>query len=64
MEIPLGLGRALWWLGVLLIGFALIDVVAARVMNFDITGVTWSPLAAGLIGGVLMRFFGGGDDDD
>jgi hypothetical protein len=49
-------------LAFLLIIFAIVDVVAARVFSTDITGVTWSPIVSGLIGGAILRFTGGGDD--
>ena len=49
-------------LGFLLILFAIIDIVSARIFSTDITGVSWSPIVSGLIGGVILRFTGGGDD--
>ena len=62
MDVPNGLAIGLRVLGVLLIIFAIVDVVLGRVFAIDITGVTWSPIAAGLAGGALLRIFGGGDD--
>ncbi len=49
-------------LGFLLILFAIIDVVAANIFSTDLTGVTWSPIVAGLIGGAILRFTGGGSE--
>ena len=49
-------------LGFLLILFAIIDIVSARIFSTDITGVSWSPIVSGLIGGAILRFTGGGDD--
>jgi hypothetical protein len=49
-------------LGVLLIGFAIVDIVSARVFDKDLTGVVWSPFVAGIAGAFLLRFFGDGDD--
>lgn len=57
MEVPQGVATALRVLGVLLIIFAIVDVVLARVFAIDLTGVTWSPIAAGIAGSVLLRFF-------
>ena len=64
MEIPLWLARALAWLGVLLIVFALVDFGLGRFMDIDITGVPWSPLVSGVIGSLLLRFFKEAVDDD
>jgi hypothetical protein len=49
-------------LGFLLILFAIIDIVSARIFSTEITGVSWSPIVSGLIGGAILRFTGGGDD--
>jgi hypothetical protein len=62
MEVPEGLATALRWIGILLILFAIIDAVLGRIFGIDITGVSWSPLAAGITGGVMLRVFGEGDD--
>jgi hypothetical protein len=62
MGVPEGLATALRWIGILLILFAIIDVVLGRIFGIDITGVPWSPLATGITGGILLKFFG--DDDD
>jgi hypothetical protein len=62
MEVPEGLATVLRWIGMLLILFALVDVVLGRFFGIDITGVPWSPIAAGLAGWVLLKFFGKGDD--
>jgi hypothetical protein len=63
MEIPHGLATALWWLGILLIVFAVADFGLSWV-GVDITGVRWSPLVAGVLGSVLCRLFRGAVDDD
>jgi hypothetical protein len=63
MEIPQGLATALWWIGILLIVFAVVDFGLAWV-GVDITGVRWSPLVAGVLGSVLCRFFRGAVDDE
>ena len=47
-------------LGGLCYVFAVIDF-AGMFFNYDITGVFWSPIVAGFIGGMLMKA-GGGDD--
>jgi hypothetical protein len=62
MEIPHGLGIAIRWFGILLILFALIDF-GLSFAGVDITGVRWSPLVAGGIGGLLTRITGDNDDD-
>ena len=62
MEVPQGFATAMSWLGILLIVFAIVDVVLGRGFQIDITGVSWSPLAAGLTGGLLLRVFSAADD--
>jgi hypothetical protein len=32
--------------------------------GIDITGVRWSPLVSGITGGLLMRSFGGDEDEE
>jgi hypothetical protein len=61
VEIPYGLGVAIRWLGYLLILFALVDF-GLSFAGIDITGVRWSPLVAGGIGGLFTRMTG--DDGD
>lgn len=63
MDVSQGVAIGLRVLGFLLILFAIVDVVLGRVFEIDITGVTWSPIVAGLAGGALLRIVGGGDDD-
>jgi hypothetical protein len=48
------------FLGFLLIAFATFDF-AGMYIGYDLTGVSWSPLVAGGLGSLLMRF--GGEDD-
>lgn len=62
MEIPQGLATALRWVGILLILFAILDVVLGRIFAIDVTGVPWSPLVSGFIGGALLKFFGSEED--
>ena len=47
-------------LGYLCIGFGIIDF-AGMFFGYDLTGVTWSPIAAGFLGSVLISM--GGDDE-
>ncbi len=61
MEIPHGLGIAMQWAGILLIVFAFADF-GLSVAGIDITGVGWSPIAAGIAGSLLLKF-GGGEED-
>jgi len=62
MQVPQGLATALSGLGILLILFAIVDVVLGRFFEIDITGVSWSPLAAGILGSVLLRVFSESDE--
>lgn len=57
MKIPQRLAAGLQWLGILLILFAISDLVMSRIFSVEITGVWWSPLLAGAAGGLLIRFF-------
>jgi len=41
-------------LGYLIIAFGVIDF-AGMFFGYDLTGVSWSPIAAAIIGGVLIR---------
>jgi hypothetical protein len=41
--------------GGLLILFGIIDFVLYQFFNFDVTGVSWSPVAAGIVGSIIMR---------
>ena len=49
-------------LGLLCFGFAIADF-AGMFFGYDLTGVSWSPIAAGVVGSVLTRI-GGGENDD
>lgn len=62
MEIPQGLATALRWFGILLILFAILDVVLGRIFAIDVTGVPWSPVLSGIIGGALLKYFGSEDE--
>jgi hypothetical protein len=62
MDIPHGLATTLRWVGILLILFAILDVVLGRIFAIDITGVSWSPLVSGIAGGTLLKFFGSNED--
>ena len=42
-------------LGFLFVAFGVVDYVTGTFMGTDLTGVSWSPIAAGVIGGVLMN---------
>ena len=44
-------------LGYLCFAFAFVDVLLNNVFGVDITGVIWSPIAAGLLG-MLFRWIG------
>jgi hypothetical protein len=54
ITMPAAAYRSLYWLGVLLMLIGLADAALARFANFDLTGKSWSPLAFGLAGIVLM----------
>lgn len=62
MGIPQGLATALSLIGLLLVGFGILDVVLANFFEIDITGVSWSPIAAWVSGGLLLKLFS--DDDE
>jgi hypothetical protein len=59
VELPLGVSRALYWLGVLLMILAIVDALLPRVAHIDLTGKYWSPLVFGGIGILLMRLCSG-----
>jgi hypothetical protein len=54
IRMSLAVNRALYWLGVVLMLIGLADAALARFANFDLTGKSWTPLAFGLAGIVLM----------
>jgi len=47
-------------LGLLVIGFGIIDF-AGMFFGYDLTGVSWSPIAAGFVGSFLLNL--GGDEE-
>ena len=49
-------------LGLLCIGFAIIDF-AGMFLGYDLSGVGWSPIVAGTIGGWLVNMGSEGDED-
>ncbi len=51
-------------LGVLCILFGIADLALANLEIIDLTGVQWSPIAAFLVGSVLMRVGGSGGGED
>ena len=51
---PAAVIRIVYWLGVLLMLVGLADAGLSRLANIDLTGKTWSPMAFGLVGIVLM----------
>ncbi len=52
---------ALVWIGYLCYLFALVDFIAYW-CGYDITGVSWSPFAAVILGTILCKI--GGEDED
>lgn len=40
-------------IGGLIIAFGIVDFVSYNIFEVDLTGVLWSPVAAGIIGGVI-----------
>ena len=50
-------------LGFLCIGFGVIDF-AGMFFGYDLTGVSWSPIVAGVVGSALMSIGGGGEEAD
>ena len=49
------IARVCYWLGVLLILFAVADSVLFWAWRINLTGVQWSPLVAGGVGILLMN---------
>lgn len=47
------MSKVLGILGILFLGFALVDYILADWLNIDITGTAWSTVIAGAIGGIL-----------
>jgi len=45
----------MYLLGILCLGFAFVDFWSFTLLGIDLTGVSWSPIAAGVAGGVLLR---------
>ncbi|MEL6896070.1 MAG: hypothetical protein AAFP90_08210 [Planctomycetota bacterium] len=54
----------LYIVGILLIIFGIADFCLFTFAGMDITGVSWSPIAAGITGGIVMRIAGAIDGDD
>ena len=50
-------------LGYLCVGFGILDF-GASFFGYDLTGVQWSPIAAGLVGSVLINLGGGDKSSD
>ncbi len=48
-------------LGFLCIVFGVVDF-AGMYLGYDLTGVSWSPIVAGVLGGILLNM--GGDESD
>ena len=42
-------------LGIFFVAFGVIDFACYYALHIDLTGVAWSPYAAGLIGGLLLK---------
>lgn len=61
MKTPQTLAAGLQWMGILLILFAISDLVMSRIFSVEITSVWWTPLVAGVAGGLLIKFFTYGD---
>jgi hypothetical protein len=55
MASPISAGAILSWVGLLLMIFAVVDLICANGFGIDLTGVSWSPIAAGIGGNVLYR---------
>ena len=47
------MAKVLGILGILFLGFALVDYLLASWFDIDITGTSWSTIIAGAIGGIL-----------
>ena len=47
------MAKVLGILGILFLGFALVDYILADWFEIDITGTPWSTVIAGVIGGIL-----------
>ncbi|MEY3176680.1 MAG: hypothetical protein RLZZ436_4594 [Planctomycetota bacterium] len=59
MSASSGVGAILKICGGLLITFGIIDFSLYTFFAYDLTGFSWSPVAAGVAGSVLMRIGGG-----
>jgi hypothetical protein len=51
-------------LGALCIGFAIVDLGTYYLGIADLTGVSWSPIAAGVVGSILLRMGDGGEGEE
>lgn len=47
------MAKVLGILGILFLGFALVDFLLGSWFDIDMTGVSWSPIVLGAIGGIL-----------
>ena len=47
-------------LGGLCILFGIVDFASYMFMGIDLTGVSWSPIVAFIVGGILFKIGGGG----
>lgn len=52
---PTGTARIFYILGIVLMLLAITDVLLARFARINVTGVTWSPIALGGTGIILMQ---------
>ena len=50
-------------LGGLCVLFGVVDIVTPWVSEYDITGVSWSPYVAFVLGAIMYKMGGGSDDD-
>ena len=62
MTVPMWLAKSIAWCGVILMAFALLDLVLA-VFGLHITGTRWAS-AASFVGGWIMRWFGEALDEE
>lgn len=56
------MGNLFSFLSVLCYIFAVADIVLFYIFDVDLTGVSWSPIAAGGLGAIL-GYFGGNDSE-
>lgn len=63
MVIPMWLAKTIAWIGIALIGFAVVDAAASTFFATTITGSSWSPFAE-FAGGFVMKHFGEALDEE